>query len=77
MRPPLPMPPIDDLREYLRLDEDTGRLFWVKSKNTRYAVGSEAGASEGDPRGYRSLGWNAKKYLTHRVVFFLHTGTDP
>jgi hypothetical protein len=77
MRPPLPMPPINDLREYLRLDEDTGRLFWVKSKNTRYAVGSEAGASEGDPRGYRSLGWNAKKYLTHRVVFFLHTGTDP
>jgi hypothetical protein len=74
---PLPMPPIDALLDYIRLDEDTGKLFWVKLKNKKYAVGTEAGVSQSHVRGYRGFGWDGKRYLTHRIVFFLHTGEDP
>jgi hypothetical protein len=73
----LPMPPIEELRQYLRLDCDAGKIFWIDRKCVRYPLGSEAGVSPNGPRGYLCLGWNGKRYLTHRIIYYMHTGVDP
>lgn len=72
-----PMPPLELLQEYLELDHETGRLFWIKSKNSKHPVGKEAAVSTNGKKGYLMLGWEGSKYLKHRIVYFMATGVDP
>ena len=80
--------PVEVLRELLRLDADTGRLFWLPRPremfatqrafatwNARYA-GQEAFTSD-DGRGYRVGAIFNRNYRSHRVIFALHHGRWP
>jgi hypothetical protein len=71
------MPGLNELREYLRIDECTGKLFWVKTKNSKWPAGREAATSFNGPRGYKVIGWDGKRYLAHRVIYYMTHGVDP
>lgn len=63
-----------DLDELLRYE--CGKLVWkiTGGKGQRIA-GMEAGSTNW--AGYRVLSVNNKKYMTHRVIFYLHHGYFP
>jgi hypothetical protein len=76
-----PLPPADYLRQRLRHEPDTGRLYWLdcetmpKTWRTRYA-GREAFTCI-KPTGYRMGRIDHKAYQAHRVIWALHHGEDP
>lgn len=72
-----PLPPVERLREYLQLDYETGRLFWVKAKNVKHPAGKEAALSKNGKRGYMVLGWDGTTYLKHRIIYLMANGVDP
>lgn len=56
------------ISKHLRVEAETGRLFWIKPKDGRQ-LHKEAGHC--DKTGYRRICLNYKMYLAHRVVFLL------
>lgn len=63
-----------ELDSILRLDGDTGRFYWIKSRG-RVSAGSEAGYV-GD-KGYIEIGINGKKWYAHILVWLSVTGSMP
>lgn len=61
-----------DLFEY---DREAGKLFWKVSTGNKIKIGQEAGTINGN--GYRLLGIDGKKYLTHRLIFLIEHGYLP
>lgn len=58
-----------NISDYLEYKE--GLLFWKQSRGNQFTrEGSEAGKV--DSSGYKRLVFNGKRYLAHRVIFFLH-----
>ena len=55
-------------------DPNSGKFFWIKPKNGR-KVGAEAGSV--NTTGYRIICVNRKRYLAHRLAWFLHYGEWP
>lgn len=85
-RKPLPTP--EELRQLLRYEPETGRLYWLprpsemfkterdtNAWNTRYA-GREAFLSPHSD-GYRQGRIHERKYLAHRVAYAIHHGEWP
>lgn len=68
-------PTIEQLREYIRLDAETGRLYWIKKPASRIVVGREAGSYR--PDGYGSVNLLRKTFLVHHAVFALQYGYWP
>jgi hypothetical protein len=73
----LTLPPLKDLKHYLTLDSEQGKLFWIERKCVKYPLGAEAGTCTNGKKGYLTLGWDGKRYLAHRIIYYMHTGTDP
>ena len=69
------LPSFADVSKLLRLDEATGRLFWVSPPSNRVRAGSEAGSTR--PDGARKVTILGIGILSHRVVWLLHTGAWP
>lgn len=74
----------NQLRGLLRLDENTGKLYWLKRDikkpsdrqwNGKYA-GKEAFTYVGK-RGYLRGSIHNKPYMAHRIVFAIYTGEWP
>jgi hypothetical protein len=77
-----PLPPLEELKEYLDYNPDTGIIIWKKITSNRVKVGREAG-------GYRSLLWcptvrvektigfQGHRYLLSRIIYFMYHGEDP
>jgi hypothetical protein len=76
-----PLPPIDYLRQRLRYEPDTGKLYWrecddmPKSWRTKYS-GREAFTCVKN-NGYRMGRIDYRAYQAHRVAWALHHGEDP
>lgn len=62
-------------RDFLRLDAESGRLFWKKKPNRSIVVGSEAGTAR--PDGYRIISINRQRFLAHRLVWALLHDEQP
>ena len=63
-----------DIRDYIEYKH--GYLIWKVNVNKRYAkAGDKAGTLRKD--GYRTVTLHGKKYLYHRLVFFLCNGYMP
>ena len=76
--------PIGTLRSLLKLDPETGRLFWrerepvganSKTWNTRFAGREALITDHGD--GYRQGRILGRRFRAHRVVFAIHHGFWP
>ena len=63
-----------DLASEIRYQPSTGELFWVRSKNGRN-LSRPAGTI--NTTGYRVVCVNRKRYLAHRLAWFLHYGSWP
>lgn len=67
---------IERLRELLRLDSETGRIFWIRGGRYGRLSGKEAGCCN-DGNGYRSIRIDGELYKAHRVVFAMTHGHWP
>ena len=63
--------PVAELRERLRYEPETGKLFWLNGKR----AGHEAGCVNG--RGYRCVHLGPHYLLCHRVAWALHYDAWP
>ncbi len=81
------LPPLDYLRQCLRYDAETGKLFWLarprwmfdsdkgwKISNTKFA-GKEAFTSSNDHGRHGRI--SDEMYSAHRIAFYLGTGSQP
>ena len=70
---------IEELREYLHYEPETGALRWKKSVGTRARVGKVAGSiAESAPgKQYRKLSIGRRMIWAHRIAFALHYGRWP
>ena len=71
-----PRPTIEELREYLDYDPETGVLTWKKSPSRGIRQGQAIGGSL-NGEGYGQLGFRGTKFAAHRVAFALHHGRWP
>lgn len=63
-----------DFLQYLEYKD--GSLYWKVDVNKRYAKkGMEAGRLR--PDGYRTITLHGKKYLAHRLIYFMHYNEWP
>lgn len=66
----------ENVGEYLKYDETSpSGLRWIKARQN-INVGDPAG-SFNNRRNYYNTNFDGKKYLNHRVIFFLHHGFCP
>ena len=66
-----PRPTIEELREYLDYDSETGALTWKKRSGFRVQQGAPtcSGLNSG---GYKQVQFRGTKFQAHRVAFALH-----
>ena len=74
MSQPNPIP--EDIGEYIQLDLETGKLWWIRPVNHRAKAGDPALFTK-DKDGYLKGTFRGVSYRAHRVVWFLHHGTQP
>jgi hypothetical protein len=65
---------IGRFRELLRLDPDSGELFWKVHRGPVKAGDTAGGVSRG---GYRRVKVDGRFYLAHRVIFAIYYGWLP
>lgn len=65
---------IDYIEEYIRYDRDLGKLFYKKTLSSRAIIGNECGTKR---KNYVVITIFGRKYLIHRIIFFLERGYCP
>lgn len=74
------MKPINDLtanevQTLFSYDPNTGLLTWRVSGKGRKGIGSEAGSPHN--KGYKAVCVNYRRYLIHRIIWLIVTGSWP
>ena len=75
-RPAKPRPTIEELREYLDYDPETGVLTWKKSPSGNIRQGAPS-CSSLNGEGYKQVKFRGTTFAAHRVAFALHHGRWP
>ena len=70
-----PLPPLEELKEVLGYNPDTGILTWTEKPCKNIEIGQEAGSVK--PNGYRHIQFKRKRWHTHRLVYYMYHGIDP
>jgi hypothetical protein len=70
-----PLPPIEELREFLHYEPDTGLFRWKVGRNWIAKVNSVAGTS--DSEGYIIIKLNQRFIKAHRLAWALYHNQDP
>ena len=77
----LPLPPLEELKECLDYNPDTGVIIWKKKTgiNSPIKIGQEAGWDKvkTETLSYRVIRFNHTLYKAHRLAYYMHHGTDP
>ena len=68
-----PLPPLEELRERLDYNPDTGVITWKKSGNG-VKFGQEAGSIN---RGYRRMLFNQEGWQVNRIAYYMYHSLDP
>lgn len=71
---------IERARALFRYEQSSGKLFWRAPTNPRIAIGAEAGSEvrlRGHKTMYRSCMVDGKRYLVHRIIWFMEHGNWP
>lgn len=73
-----PLPPLEELKEFLDYNPDTGVLTWKKQVRNSVKIGEEAGCRQHYKRDTRiRISINSKLYLAHRLAYYMYHGIDP
>ena len=74
-----PLPPLEELKEYLDYNPDTGILTWIKAKARARPelVGKEAGSDGRKTSTYREITFNGESYRIHRIAYYMYHARDP
>ena len=72
------LPPLEELKEYLDYNPDTGVFTWKKSGHG-IKVGQEAGGYTINPGGrvYKVIRINKIRYRANRLAYYMYHGIDP
>lgn len=70
-----PLPPLEELKEFLDYNPNTGIFTWIKKPNNRIKVGQVAGVMT--KKGYVRIAFKGIKYLAHRLAYYTYHGVDP
>ena len=70
-------PTIEELREYLHYEPETGVLRWKKARGTRAIAGQVAGSPARGTNRYKRVKFGGLSLSAHRVAFALHHGRWP
>jgi hypothetical protein len=65
---------IEELREVLRYDSETGHLWWLISQK---GVSRDRPAGTVRPDGYRQIAWKKRVYFAHNLAFGFTSGRWP
>ena len=71
-----PLPPLEELKESLDYNPDTGIFTWKKQIANRIKVGEKAGSIDSDS-GYCRIKFKNRLYLTHRIAYYMYHGIEP
>lgn len=71
-----PLPPVTELRELFRIDDELG-LVWKKKPSPKAHVKEGDVAGELGEAGYRRVTIKGARYFAHRIVWALEFGFDP
>lgn len=69
------LPPLAELREWLRYDAETGEFFWARCPGKKMQPGKRAGWSA--KRGYVSITLFGQDMRAHRLAWLFVYGEDP
>ena len=69
-----PLPPLEELKEFLDYNPDTGLITWIKPRQ-KVKVGNVAGRTVSD--GYIQIIFKHRCYLAHRLAYYMYHGVDP
>ena len=69
-----PLPPLEELKEFLDYNPDTGIFTW-KKQISNLKVGQVAGTMS--PMGYIQIRFKGSDYFAHRLAYYMYHGVDP
>lgn len=69
------LPSLDDLKQHLSYDPETGIFIWKIPTGRRVKAGSVAGAF--DAHGYKTISFKGKNYKLHRLAWLFYYEFDP
>ena len=70
-----PLPPLEELKEFLDYNSDTGIFTWKKQVAHTIKVGQKAGAKQS--KGYIQIKFKGHIYYAHRLAYYMYHGVDP
>ena len=70
-----PLPPLEELKEFLDYNPDTGIFTWIKKPSYRVKVGQVAGTM--NTKGYLQIAFKGIRYFAHRLAYYMYHGVDP
>ena len=70
-----PLPPLEELKEFLHYNPDTGVFTWIKKPHARIKVGQVAGSKISN--GYLQMQLKGINYYAHRLAYYMYHGVDP
>ena len=77
----LRLPPLEELKEFLDYNPDTGVIIWKKKTaiTSPIKIGQEAGYEKvkTETLSYREIKFNKTLYKAHRLAYYMYHGIDP
>lgn len=70
-----PLPPLEELKEFLDYNPDTGIFTWIKKPSFSVKVGQVAGTM--NSKGYLQIAFKGIRYFAHRLAYYMYHGVDP
>ena len=71
-----PLPPLEELKEFLDYNPDTGIFTWKKQVALNITVGQKAGVMNSWTY-YTQIAFKGIEYRAHRLAYYMHHGIDP
>jgi len=73
----IPLPPLEELKEYLDYNPDTGILTWIKNRGCMKKGQQVGSLHKGNTCVYLRMQFKGKPYVVHRLAYFIYHGIDP